>query len=119
MPVEATEHFYEDGLLVGSITTRESEWDSEQVDLLIAYDLYRKDFGSHGEKLSEATDPRADPNDYSPGSWRYITHGPFLNQAEKAHADTVDAYKRTAGEGANLHGMYWTVEKVDKSAPAS
>lgn len=111
-PTETTEHEYEDGLLVRSVTTRESEWDEEQIDLLLAVDAFKADLGSHGHLMSEATNPGADPTEYDT-PYAYVGHGPFTDWAEKARLDRIDAYKLEAGEKANLNGMYFTVEKQD------
>jgi hypothetical protein len=77
----------------------------------LAYTRHEAELGHHGELLTEATSPEADPTYYGPGSIRYVANGPFTNYAEKAHRDAQDAYKEEAGEKANLNGMYWTVEK--------
>lgn len=97
--------------MVRAVEYRESEFDDEQRAWVLAFRRHEADMGSHGELLSEATSPEADPNYYGPGSIRYTPHGPFTNQAEKVYRDTEAAYKAEAGENANLNGMYWTLEK--------
>lgn len=99
------------GNVIRAVEYRESEFDDEQRAWVLAYRRHESDVGSHGELLSEATSDFADPTYYGEGSIRYITHGPFTNHAEKAFRDAQDAYKKDAGENANLNGMYWTVEK--------
>lgn len=111
-PTETTEYFYSDGLLVGSVTTREPEWDTEQVDLLLAAHAFRADIGPHGHSLSKSTSEAANPNNYD-SPLRYVGHGPFTDWAKKAELDRTDAYRAEAGKDANLNGMYFTVEEID------
>lgn len=93
------------------MTTREPEWDDEQRDILLALEEYRRGIGPNGESLFEATSIRADPAYQGPGKILYFAHGPFTNYAERARLNAVEAYRKEAGEKANLNGMYWTVEK--------
>ena len=95
------------------MTTREPEFDAEQVDYLLAIGEFEASIGSHGQPLDEATDPRADPNDYS-GGWSYMGHGPFTDWAKKAELDAADAYKAKFDEKSppNMNGLYFTVEKL-------
>lgn len=113
-PVESTQHIYKNGKLYRAITTREPEWDSEQVELLLAAEAYKSDLGAHGHLLSKATDPGADPNDYN-NPLRYVAHGPFTDWAEKARLDKIDAYRRSFPEGTdvNMNGMFFTVEEIE------
>lgn len=113
-PVESTEMIYKNGKLFRTQTTRESEWNLEQVELMLAAEAYKADLGSHGHLMTRSTNPKADPNDYS-SPLRYVAHGPFTDWAEKARLDKVDAYKRSFPEGAeiNMNGMYFTVEEID------
>lgn len=67
--------------------------------------------GPNGEWLPDATSDRADPNNYD-DPLRYIAQGPHTNWAEKARRDAEDAYRKMAGEKANLNGMFWTVDAV-------
>lgn len=98
------------------MTRREPEWDDEQRELALAFAAYMRDMGPNGEQLSEATSDLADPNYYGPGSIRYVARGHFTNWAEKAKRDAEDAYKKEAGDNANLNGMFWTVEKLTPDA---
>lgn len=85
----------------------------EQLELVLAYEAYKRDLGSHGHPLSRSTSPDADPNNYD-SPLRYVAHGPFIDWATKAQMDAVDAYKAALPDGAkaNLNGMYFTVEEV-------
>lgn len=107
-----TDYVYDDsGRLARSVTTRESEWDAEQVDLLLAARAYRADMGSHGHLTSRSTSDAAHPNNYD-SPLRYVAHGPFTDWAEKAKQDRIAAYKAEAGKDANLNGLYFTVEEI-------
>lgn len=86
-------------------------WGEEEVELMLAYQSFMNDIGPNGERMSEATSPGADPNDYD-NPLRYVAHGPFTNWAEKAKKDAIDAWKKAAGENENTNGHYWTVEKL-------
>lgn len=113
-PSEYTEYRYDDsGRLTGTVTTREPEWDDEQLGLALAFAEFMRDMGPNGEQLVDATSPKADPNYYELDAIRYVAHGPFTNWAEKRRLDAIDQYKKAAGDNANLNGMFWTVEKVD------
>ncbi|HEU5223432.1 MAG TPA: hypothetical protein VFU07_07100 [Candidatus Lumbricidophila sp.] len=89
-----------------------SAWPVQDVDLALAAVALEADTGNYGELLSEATDPRADPNDYTPGGWRYVAHGPFTNWAEKAAKTAEAQWRKQAGDNPDMAGMFWTVEKV-------
>ncbi|MGU3358175.1 hypothetical protein [Microbacterium sp. M4A5_1d] len=36
-----------------------------------------------------------------------------MNWAQRAKLDAIEEYKKQAGEKANLHGVYFTAERVD------
>jgi len=113
-PKETTEYFDADGLLVfRSVTTREAEWDMEQVDMLLAAQAFKADIGPHGHLLSKATSPEADPMNYR-SSLGYVGHGPFWDYAKKAELDRIDAYKSQFPKDSppNLNGAYFTVEEI-------
>ena len=95
--------------MVSSIT--ESEWDDESRGLVVAEDIVRRMTGPNGEWMPDATSEAADPNAYS--GYRYMAQGPFTNWAERAKADALDEYRKSMGEGANLHGVYFTAERFD------
>jgi hypothetical protein len=94
------------------VTRREPEWDTEQIDLLLALEALKRDLGPNGELMSEATSEDANPNNYD-SPLRYVAAGPFTNWAEKAKQDAIDSWKKSAGENPNTNGHYWTVEKAD------
>lgn len=103
------------GRLVRSTTTREEEFDRDQVDLLLAWRWWQKDTGPHGHRLSETTSDAADPS--GSGSLRFTAQGPFWDHAEKARLDAIDNYRKQfpKDDPPNLHGAYWRVERHDYS----
>lgn len=110
-PRESTEYVYEGDRLIRSVTTREPEWNEEQIDLLLAAAAFKADVGPHGQLMSEATSDDANPNNYD-SPLRFVGKGPFVDWAEKAKADREAEYKAAAGKDANLNGMYFVVEKL-------
>jgi hypothetical protein len=82
-------------------------WPHEERALMIALARVERNTGRYGEWLPDATNPGADPNEYS-SPLRYVAHGPFTNWAEKAVQDAEAAWRKSAGDGANLNGMFWT-----------
>ena len=112
-PKSTTEYEYDsDGRLIRSGTTRESEFDGEQVAYLIAIQEYERMFGQHGHPMHEATSEEANPTNYE-GHWRYFGEGPFTDYAEKARLDAIDAYKRqfSKDDPPNMNGLIFTVSK--------
>jgi hypothetical protein len=95
--------------MVSSVS--ESEWDDEQVDLVIAEQVVRNLTGPNGEWMPEATSDAADPMAYS--GMRYVANGPFTNWAEKERLDALDAHRKQMGENANLNGVYFTADKFE------
>lgn len=83
-------------------------WPHDQRDLMIALARVERNTGRYGEWLPDATSPGADPNDYD-NPLRYVADGPFTNWAAKTAEDAEQAYRKSAGDGANTHGMFWTV----------
>jgi len=88
-------------------------WDEEEVELMLAYQSFMNEIGPNGERMSEATSPRADLNYYGEDRIRFDVTGPHVNQAEKRRLDEIDAWKLTAGENPNMNGLFWSVEKLD------
>jgi hypothetical protein len=89
----------------------ESEWDEDQLDLVMAEQMVRNLTGPNGEWMPEATSDDADPMSYS--GMRYVANGPFTNWAEKERLDALDAHRKAMGEGANLNGVYFTADKFE------
>jgi len=125
-PREHTEYHYDDaGLLVGSTTTREPEFDATQRALVRTVQEQLDMVGPHGHPMDEATSPLADPNE--PGGWYYAAgveivnpagqrrRVPIVDFAEKALLDAQDAYRKAAGDDANLNGLHWPVRRIDRT----
>ena len=86
-------------------------WDPRDVDFALAELAIEADTGRYGESLTEATNPGADPSDYSVG-FRFRAHGPNTNWAERAAKDAEEAYRKSLPEGATMPaGLFWTVSK--------
>jgi hypothetical protein len=73
------------------VTTREPEFDAEQLALLRAYMDLTGDRGSHGLPLSETTHPDANPA--VRGGWHYeANESPRIDYAGQAIGKAQDAY---------------------------
>lgn len=81
--------------------------------MMIALGRVERNTGRYGEWLPDATSEKADPNYYEEDRIRFKVQGPFTNQAEKMALDAEKAYKKDAGDNANLNGMFWTVDSAD------
>lgn len=116
-PTETTDYTYEGGVLVRSVTTREPEFDDEQLDLLLASVEFEASIGSNGFRRSDSMNPEADPTNYA-SPLRFSAAGPFWDYAEQARLDAIDAYKEQFSKDnpPNLNGAYWVVEKHGDSA---
>lgn len=86
-------------------------WPEHDRLIMIALGRVERNTGPNGEWLPDATNPGADPTDYD-NPLRYVARGPFTNWAEKVRRDAEDIYRKDAGEGANLNGMFWTAEQA-------
>lgn len=100
------------GNVVQEVHHRESEFDDEQRDWLIAYARYKSELGPHGFLMSEATSPDADPSKDG-GTFKFVAREkPTTDWAKKAELDRVDAYKKKHPD-ANLNGLIFRVEKEE------
>ena len=61
--------------------------------------------------MSEATDVRANPNNYG-GGYRFVADAPITDWAEKAHRDRAAAWQKELGDNANMNGLIFPVRKV-------
>lgn len=111
-PREFTVYRYEGGVLVGTVTTREPEFNDQQRALLVAYERAEADRGSHGHPMSEATSPDADPA--KAGGWRYeANEKPKMDFAARALADRQDAFYKSRPAGESRTGHLWYVQRVE------
>ena len=83
---------------------------------MLAYTRHQSDLGPHGHPMAEATDDRANPNNYE-GGYRYVAENPVTDWVEKTRLDRIDEYKKEAGEGANLNGLIFPVRKQVDQLP--
>lgn len=100
-----------DGVLLRIVEYREPEWDAEQRALMLAYERYMSDIGPHGQPMSEATDPRANPLDYD-GGYVYVADDPITDWAEKARLDRIESKRAELGDKANMNGLIFPVRKL-------
>lgn len=116
-----------DGKLLYTRVERESEWTPDQVSLMLGVRAYERSLGPHGQPVDEAWSPDSDPSNRE-GKRIYragvpvttpegnIIYAPLIDWAERAQADAMDAYKKTAGEGANLAGLVFPVQVIERSS---
>lgn len=87
----------------------ESQFDSEQVDWLLASTQLDAEYGEYGELLSEAMSDDADPKNYESG-YQYVPVGPKTNWAVKAIQDAQDVLYKD--DKTNRNGHVWSVKKI-------
>lgn len=113
-PKRVTEYVYEDGQVVSSVTTTEAEWDDEQVALVIAHLELENDLGPHGQPMSEATSPLANPKNPK-GKWWYKPTGPFVDYAEKARVEAREAHEKSLDKDEHVPPwMMFGVTRVER-----
>jgi hypothetical protein len=113
-PREYQTHHYDDGgRLVQTITTRETEWSIDDVALLTAQMEYEADLGSHGQPMSEATDPLADPNLRGKG-YQYEAFS-IRDYAADELARASAALKKQYPDDPSVDSLVWSVRKVTKA----
>lgn len=117
---------YDDaGRLVSTFVEREPEWTPDQVAMVAAVDDFDRLLGAHGQPMDEATSKDADPMNragthyYKAGALTVTPEGafvyaPLVDQAMKAQLDAEDKFRKAAGEGANLNGLFWPVQREER-----
>jgi hypothetical protein len=111
-PKEFTRRVYEDGVLVGSVTERESEFDAEQRALLLAHMDLERDKGSHGQPMSEATNDAADPA--KSGTYHYKANKlPRVDWAARAVGIAQEAYYSGRPKDESRAGHLWYANRID------
>lgn len=117
--------FDDDGNLLYTRVERESEWTPDQVSLVLGVRAFQGLIGPHGQPRDEAWSPDSDPSNrdgkrvYRAGLPVVTPEGntiyaPVIDWAERAQADAMDAYKKAAGEGANLNGVVFPVQVIER-----
>ncbi|NYJ19203.1 hypothetical protein [Glaciibacter psychrotolerans] len=94
----------------------ESQFDDEQVDMLIASSELDSEYGVYGEELAVAMSDDANPNNYKSGK-RYVPHGPKINWAAKAVGDLQEQFYKENPDGSRA-GHVWSVELKEFAAGA-
>ncbi|WIE54230.1 hypothetical protein [Curtobacterium sp. MCBD17_003] len=101
--------------MVGATTYREPEFDEHQVALLLNHQRQARDMGSHGQPMSEALSPEADPS--RDGGWHYeASEYPTVDYAELALSQARDSYFEKHGKklsDAQKRSMHWRVHRVE------
>lgn len=98
------------------MTRREPEFSAEDVDLLLEWQHGTHDLGPHGQPMSEALSPLADPMNRKHGEWFYTAEA-ITDYAEKAKQDAIDAFR--ASEGGEIpNGVTFVVRKNERKRPA-
>jgi hypothetical protein len=87
----------------------ESEFDTEQVDWLLASTQLDAEYGEYGELLSEAMNDDADPAVLTSG-YQYVPVGPKTNWAVKAVQDAQDAFYKDSDVSRNGH--VWSAKLI-------
>jgi len=101
-------HRDDDGRVIGWETFTESEWTTEQVDLLLASRELEQERGPHGVPMSEATDPA--------NQFAYYGDEPITDWVKKAQLDKEDAYRKkhhSETNPVNMNGLIFPVKKRD------
>lgn len=97
-----------------AVTSREAEFDEEQVDLLLAMQQLRDDIGPHGQPMTEAIDPQGAPGvrGKQPGGYHYRARVVGTDWAAAALREAQDARyaDKAAAEGRDTD--LWVVEKL-------
>lgn len=89
------------------------EKDQDQIDLMVAFTEVETETGPHGVPMSEATDPRADPNYYGEGSFGYQAR---LVEDWAQYAIELERKRlRDANPDIDLSHFRAVVERVDYS----
>lgn len=96
--------------MTGVTVTRDSEWDEDQIALLLAAREQRAEIGPHGQPMDEAMNPLADPWRPQPGGWRYVPRV-RTDFAARAIAGAQGERQKKYPE-ADLSADVWTVDKV-------
>lgn len=129
-PAETHTPTYDDaGRLVAVRVERESEWTPDQLALALGVEEYDRLLGRHGQPLDEALSPDSDPSNrhgvrfYRAGVRMttpegVTTFGPVVDWAQKAQDDAMDAWRKSAGEGANPNGLVFPIEVIERRPDA-
>lgn len=108
-PREFTDYLYEGDRLVGSVTSREREFSTHDVDLLLASARLESGIGEYGENVAEAMSSDADPA-RADRPYRYVAVGPRTNWAVY-EVERAKAKYMTKHPDGPVPGSRWSVRK--------
>lgn len=102
MPTTVHEYVYDDaGRMVETIVHTDTEWDADEVDLMLALDLIERDIDPHhGHPTSESVGKQANP-DSPEATHTYVAEAPVTDWAAYAQQAAYGEY-RAALEAAGL-----------------
>lgn len=117
--------YSDDGSLLYTRVERESDWTPEQVSLVLGVQAYQRSLGPHGQPMDEAMSPDSDPSNrdgkriYKAGVAVTTPEGkkmyaPLIDFAERAQAQAMENYKKSAGENADLTGLVFPVQVIER-----
>lgn len=125
-PVETHTPTYDgSGRVVSVRVEREPEWSSEQVSLMLGVQAYERSLGPHGQPMDEALSPDSDPSNRN-GARIYragvpvvtpegkTIYAPVVDWAQRTQDEAMENYRKSAGEGANLSGLVFPVEVIER-----
>lgn len=86
---------------------------------------YDRMLGRHGQPMDEAMSPDSDPSNregvrvYKAGvpvvtPEGDVIYAPLVDYAQRAQDDAMENYRKSAGEGANLSGLVFPVEAIER-----
>lgn len=111
-----TFEYDEAGRLSRTITVRESEWDDDQVAVLLA-SRRNEQRDSTGHLLIESTDLLANPANTA-GTHYYVADLPHVNWAQRAEQQAREAFKRD-NPGTDTAGYFWPIRRVERPSRRS
>lgn len=113
------------GRVVSVRVEREPEWTPDQVALVMGVEEYERSLGRHGQPMDEAMSSDSDPSNRN-GARIYragvpvvtpegnVIYAPLVDYAQRAQDDAMESYRKAAGESANLSGLVFPVEVIER-----
>jgi hypothetical protein len=113
------------GRVVSVRVERESEWTPDQVALVMGVEEYDRMLGRHGQPMDEAMSPDSDPSNrngvrvYKAGvpvvtPEGNVIYAPLVDYAQRSQDEAMENYRKSAGENANLSGLVFPVEVIER-----
>lgn len=115
------------GVLLYTRVERESQWTPDQVALVLGVQAFERSLGDHGQPRDEAWSPDSDPSNregkriYRAGVPVVTPEGntiyaPIVDWAQRSQEEAMENYKKSAGEGANLSGLVFPVQVIERTS---